>query len=736
MSPKKRATGDADLPRGPDEQASASKRQRVSLACDGCRAAREKCDGGRPQCGTCVSQNRACSYTPASKKRGVQTGYLRTIELSLAWLFDQVPASEEALSRLLTQNGGSEATNVLVNKGKAATRLHRKWTKSRVQKEIGRLLSEGRTQATEASAEDSDPGGDFDQEPGALLTQDQSTGASGPNTGATETWSPSSYMPRDGPAQHGLLRLPSNWQRLIEVYFSYTHCWFPILERDAILATAASYDSYGTLRHPPAGTAVHSRHAELWAALAVASFQDAHSSGPPSDSTSVPERIFRIARGFVPQEDGEFDIAIINAILLHSIVLVGRQSELAASLLVGKASRLLLHLASTETSSTVESTSTRTRPILAACIMLDAVTSLSLGQAPHLRDIFDDTASFTVTTEHAGSSEGWSPVYGFGPPTSNTTLSGRPKVQPCLTLEQLSRFAQIMSTNTDTKLRRASSGWQVGPEDLVRCLSPQFSFCNSLISGGSTPMLPGAYLVKIMFLAATVKVMPDHRASLLSNFLEVVESSVANFGACGTPPLVIGLLRMVQKHASLDEMHASERTRWNSTLSMLRDTWAAHSGDRDGTDVSSVAFPEQAVQGGSFPIESFTRNLLSPGMHDKEGIPGDQGITPGYGLFPAATGQPGGNQSQAYVQLISSPVAPVRSMSMSFQPTSMEARQPAAALHAADALNQPIDYDAILEELGTIDYTDSIEMDPQFMMNLGFAPGCDLGEMFHGDFGI
>gem|GEM_PF-6020062 len=43
--------------------------------------------------------------------------------------------------------------------------------------------------------------------------------------------------------------------------------------------------------------------------------------------------------------------------------------------------------------------------------------------------------------------------------------------------------------------------------------------------------------------------------------------------------------------------------------------------------------------------------------------------------------------------------------------------------------------DAILDELGTIDYTDGIGMDPQFMVNLGFAPGCDLGEMFQGDFG-
>jgi len=49
--------------------------------------------------------------------------------------------------------------------------------------------------------------------------------------------------------------------------------------------------------------------------------------------------------------------------------------------------------------------------------------------------------------------------------------------------------------------------------------------------------------------------------------------------------------------------------------------------------------------------------------------------------------------------------------------------------------SQLLDYDAILDELGSIDCADGIDVDPQFMTNLGFAPGCDLGEMFQGDFG-
>jgi hypothetical protein len=52
-----------------------------------------------------------------------------------------------------------------------------------------------------------------------------------------------------------------------------------------------------------------------------------------------------------------------------------------------------------------------------------------------------------------------------------------------------------------------------------------------------------------------------------------------------------------------------------------------------------------------------------------------------------------------------------------------------------DFNTQGIDYDAILEELGSIDCMDGLDMDPQFMTNLGFAPGCDLGEILQSEFG-
>lgn len=83
-----------------------AKRSRVSRACDQCRASREKCDGHKPICQTCDSQKRSCTYDEPPKKRGIQPNYIRTLELTLAWLFKSVPDTQVVLSRSLPDVNG------------------------------------------------------------------------------------------------------------------------------------------------------------------------------------------------------------------------------------------------------------------------------------------------------------------------------------------------------------------------------------------------------------------------------------------------------------------------------------------------------------------------------------------------------------------------------------------------------------------------------------------------------
>jgi hypothetical protein len=117
------------------------KRTRVSRACDQCRVAREKCDGAQPVCSTCIDTKRRCSYTANPKKRGIQPGYIRTLELSLAYLFQQNPGNEALLNGELAKDGPSSL--LLGRDSKESNRLHKRWRKTRFYTDIDKQLSGG-----------------------------------------------------------------------------------------------------------------------------------------------------------------------------------------------------------------------------------------------------------------------------------------------------------------------------------------------------------------------------------------------------------------------------------------------------------------------------------------------------------------------------------------------------------------------------------------------------------------
>ena len=114
------------------------KRSRVSRACDQCRIAREKCDGSQPVCYTCSTLNRGCSYTTNPKRRGIQPGYIRTLELTLAWVFNNVSNAESVLNKRLSEEG---VKSILLGRNtKDSNKLHKSWRRSKFFRDIERLL--------------------------------------------------------------------------------------------------------------------------------------------------------------------------------------------------------------------------------------------------------------------------------------------------------------------------------------------------------------------------------------------------------------------------------------------------------------------------------------------------------------------------------------------------------------------------------------------------------------------
>jgi hypothetical protein len=114
-----------------------AKRFRVSRACDQCRIAREKCNGLEPVCTRCLDIRRACSYTSNPKKRGLQPGYIRSLEITLAFIFQHNPEVESTVYSQLAQ----ENTALLARGTKESNRLHKSWTKSRFCRDVTKALS-------------------------------------------------------------------------------------------------------------------------------------------------------------------------------------------------------------------------------------------------------------------------------------------------------------------------------------------------------------------------------------------------------------------------------------------------------------------------------------------------------------------------------------------------------------------------------------------------------------------
>ncbi|KAI1070147.1 hypothetical protein LB507_007944 [Fusarium sp. FIESC RH6] len=717
MPPKKREN-DADTSSAP--ATAPVKRQRVSLACDSCRTAREKCDGARPHCGTCTAQNRPCSYTPASRKRGVQTGYLRTIELSLAWLFEQVPGCEGALHQLLTQDDGAEGTRILATKDKANHRLYRRWNKSRVHKDIGRLLSDEKTPQNETSADDSES--EDNTPPGLNLFDGR------PSPGVPIQVAPTLPPQPFDRSQPTKLMLPTNWKRLVDIYVSYTHCWLPIVEPAVITRTAVTYPPDGiTIEAGPASAL----HAQLWAVLAVSAYQDASHDRSPDD-------VLATARRLVPSDDESIELAHVSSMLLQSLILLGQKRTMPAWILIGRASRLALYHQTTSShmypvKPGVETSSHYNEvKVLSASFILDSLASLCLGQPQATSGIRYTLPSVSGEREL---NQPWSSISGFGKASEDSQSPD--SASPLPTFQQLFAFCRLWGASAEQRLHGNA---QITPDDLVKSLDSRFSFCNSLIFGGSTPRVPSAYLLQGMFLAITLDLVPGHRPSLLSNFIEVVESCVENFGPGGTPPIVTILMEIVQQHGHATRMQEQDLTKWNTTIQTLTDTWNPKGGmDASKNNQNTPSSVDLANRPGVSPLFMDDLSTTShPGHHPAP-------ITSGELEHELGRMQ----QRQKEQQALSFDRQRYSDRSPASQPlytltpnltfhtlqTSHVNGQIGSLPPDSNMASQLLDYDAILDELGSIDCADGIDVDSQFMTNLGFAPGCDLGEMFQGDFG-
>ncbi|OKP06720.1 Quinic acid utilization activator [Penicillium subrubescens] len=447
----------------------AAKRKRISRACDPCRSRKHRCDGQQPSCSACSSTQQSCSYDSSMKKRGLPTGYVRSLELLWALLFTVIPQSMRLVTQLIPDIRfalDSHTKLVMVSKFvKDPDILRQIWEDSGIQVALDNLLSnasdnfsadeisssvESKPVSTveslqftvgsfEASQFQVADGGQQVSNPVLWLEgTNNSEGISQHHLSTAYTW------PADRVA---LSSFPQNAQRLLDLYFARTHCWLPIVQKHKMYEILYSSS-------PPAQAG---HLATFWAILACASLQDSCEPfglpGVPDGYGVVltPEQIFLQARQQIPNEEAQ-ELGYVQALLILSLFKLDRGEVAKAWRLIGQAVRQILDLGTlppkgySSNAARCSSHDDQQARLLLSCFVLDTVVSCHLKKAPHLRTM--DIRSLPMPAE-TGPDE-WEPsVVCLGESEHRRPSSFMVKRQPLRAVSIFNHYVGIISILND-----------------------------------------------------------------------------------------------------------------------------------------------------------------------------------------------------------------------------------------------------------------------------------------------
>ena len=478
-----------------DDYVAYPKRQRVSRACDSCRSKKDKCDGVQPVCSTCAALCRPCTYKTNPKKRGLPTGYIRTLELLWGLVFSKIQGSEDVVRALLKSVNIPSHLASMGKESEGSDTLVSSWKNSIVLKEIESLLilleqpEEEQNKGRELGASPPESGGSISSDalewqiPDGLGDARESSLPAIPSPVKTPTnpstvKAPAKYITKDSGVQTSLsdsfldkslqptmilssttnngdnnLRLPSNSWPLLDIYFTYTQCWLPILEKHDILRTAFRYseeDIQVSSSSPGSGN-----HAALWAALTLASFQGESMNVTrqltdlPKDRSN-PSHLYDTARRLIPSEDGFHEIGHVQALVILSLVKIGQQKWAAAWMLMGQAVRTSQYLGLNQPP-TIQSKAAedgkpcgRSKHVFLGCFILETLIATQIHQLPSLRKE-DLTKIGPINEDGLEEWHPWEDQTGLRPAKSSRDSYNRGPLQALSTFNRLVSLVSLLN---------------------------------------------------------------------------------------------------------------------------------------------------------------------------------------------------------------------------------------------------------------------------------------------------
>ncbi|KAJ5974540.1 hypothetical protein N7481_011750 [Penicillium waksmanii] len=339
------------------------KRQRIYRACDQCRRRKSKCDGEQPVCSICSQANRACTYETGGGRRGLPSGYVRSLEITLGLIFQHAPNSQNTVQSVLRDSRGQG--NFLTSK--LAKRSVSVWRKSKAYRDLSQLISPG----SEDEVLD-----DSEWEPVELAESwdnDETMADLDSAPSNPEPHKPGiiQKLPNDASRSHIFMnvQLPDRTSDLVDFYFTYTHCWFPILERRSVLRAMhlGNDNSKGNDQGDLSSKMV------LWSLVA-------YTSAMRGDAQPATPNLFTLQLAIEQQALMQWealDLGYIQAMLILILMHVAMGNINQAWPLVAKASRMLVTLP-------LSARKTRFNHVFNGCVLLDNMLSTLLDRAPCL----------------------------------------------------------------------------------------------------------------------------------------------------------------------------------------------------------------------------------------------------------------------------------------------------------------------------------------------------------------
>ncbi|KAK1494639.1 hypothetical protein CTAM01_08993 [Colletotrichum tamarilloi] len=464
-------------------------RLRVTRACNECRRRKDRCDGIRPSCNSCLSIGRSCSYGPA-KKRGLRTGYVRALELLLGMIVNTIDDADDWLAAILDGEerrpkfGLQDLSLLISSKTDVTDTLAESWRTSTTSKTVERLLSvdepaesledgeafkkfeSGIREATKLAAKFS-----ADQIPnvdnGPDMITPAYTNASQPDYSPTGTitlskqdidstlslYSHQPTFPQNAlvmpqvptPQRHtSPPQIPPNWAELLDVYFANTHSWLPVVQKHDLMRLV--YLKANNDKDANTSNAIHSGDpCFLWTVMAYSLRQ--------SGSLELSKAFLESATDILAKDNGKYEIGHIRAILIVALIRLEEQDIGAAWLAIGQATYSAAMSFLTVISDGPLQKDEGTRRTLMCVFVLDTLIASLAKSRPYL-DSSDAQRFGLLVTE---SMEEWEPWHS----KDLDDQAQPPSHTPGLTLSTFNSFFLLVSILNDIvrlEMRRDNIG--------------------------------------------------------------------------------------------------------------------------------------------------------------------------------------------------------------------------------------------------------------------------------------